>query len=66
MLQLQNAPVGGSASEIVAQPVKCDNRQPMDQTDETTSVIYIYIYSMYTQNIYAKHILQNYVYYDII
>ncbi len=26
MLQLQNAPVGGSASQIAAQPVKCDNR----------------------------------------
>ncbi len=25
-LQLQNAPVGGSASQIAAQPVKCDNR----------------------------------------
>ncbi len=37
---MQNAPVGGSASQIAAQPVKCDNRtteQPMDQTDETTS-----------------------------
>ncbi len=26
MLQLQNAPVGGSASQIAAQLVKCDNR----------------------------------------
>ncbi len=26
MLQLQNAPVGGSASQIAVQPVKCDNR----------------------------------------